>query len=242
MHSGALTRPDAIAFDCYRTLFTNSHDDWRATFGQIIEEQGLPIDAGSLWTKWRKYEVGFRASRTVLDDPAGSPPFKSYEEAWTGCFEQVFSDEEMDADAPAAGRRCVEHLGSRPIFEDTLSALQSLAGVAKLGVFSNADDASLRPLLATTGITFDAVASSESARVYKPAAAAFEHILDLLGTAPEATWYVGDHLFDDVLGAGRAGMTTVWINRTGAVAGEGDATPDVEITDLRDLAGLVSSL
>ena len=31
-------------------------------------------------------------------------------------------------------------------------------------------------------------------------------------------------------------MTTVWINRTGAVAGEGDATPDVEITDLRDLA------
>ena len=39
-------------------------------------------------------------------------------------------------------------------------------GRARLGIFSNADDAFLRPLLATARLKFEFVASSESARVY----------------------------------------------------------------------------
>ncbi|MDA0233127.1 MAG: HAD family hydrolase [Chloroflexi bacterium] len=234
--------PQAVAFDCYRTLVSNDHDEWRVMFGRIIKEQSLPFTKEDLWDRWRKYELQFRAERTVLDDPAKNPPFMSYEQAWSGCFARVFEDAGVEGDAAAAGRRCVEHLARRPLFPDTVPALQALIGKVKVGVFSNADDRSLRPLLKSTGIRFDAIASSESARVYKPAPAAFNHILEMLGASPERTWYVGDHLYDDVEGGNRAGMTTVWINRTGAKVGPDDATPSIEITDLRELPQIIASI
>ena len=84
--------PQAIAFDCYRTLFDNSHDDWKKTFDEIIKAQNLPLNAEDFWTRWRKYEVNFRSIRTDLGRPFNSPPFKSYRQAWTECFEQVFKD------------------------------------------------------------------------------------------------------------------------------------------------------
>ena len=234
--------PKAVAFDCYRTLVGNDHDDWRVMFGRIIKEQGLPYTQDDLWDRWRKYELQFRAIRTVLENPESSPPFKTYEKAWTECFEKVFADTNVTGDAALAGHRCVEHLASRPVFPDTVPALQALIGKIKVGVFSNADEASLRPLLKSTGIRFDAVNSSESTRVYKPAPEAFERIMHALGTKPEETWYVGDHLYDDVEGGNRVGLTTVWINRTGAKIGPGDAKPAIEVTDLRDIPRIIADL
>ncbi|HLX25917.1 MAG TPA: HAD family hydrolase [Candidatus Cybelea sp.] len=46
----------------------------------------------------------------------------------------------------------------------------------------------------------------------KPAAAAFERLLDALGTEPDRSWYVGDDPHGDVAGAQRAGMSAVWMN------------------------------
>lgn len=234
--------PRAVAFDCYRTLASNDHDDWRVMFGTIIKEQNLPFEQNDLWDKWRKYELQFRANRTVLENTAQSPPFKSYEQAWSECFAQVFEDAGVDGDSAAAGRRCVEHLARRPVFQDTIPALQALIGKLKVGVFSNADDNSLRPLLKSMGIRFDAIASSESTQVYKPAPEAFKAILSELGVEAGRTWYVGDHLYDDVQGGNGVGLTTVWINRTGAEIGPEDAVPDIEITDLRELPQIISSI
>ncbi len=234
----SLRKPELIAFDCYRTLFSNDPSDWEITFGEIARDQGLPFSGPELWKLWRKYETQFRANRTNLDDPASSPPFKSYELAWTGCFEKVFADAGVTGDAALAGRRSVEHMACRPAFPETIEALRGLEGRVKLAVFSNADEAFLRPLVEATGVTWDLVASSESSKVYKPAEAAFRHILDMLSVDPRDAWYVGDHLFDDVLGAHRTGMTTVWINRTGNPC-DSEPAPDVEITDLRELSTLL---
>ncbi|MDP6666014.1 MAG: HAD family hydrolase [Dehalococcoidia bacterium] len=239
--SGQPDMPEAIAFDCYRTLFDNSHDDWKLAFGEIIEAQKLPLDAEKLWTRWRKYEVNFRKIRTDLGRPYNSPPFKSYRQAWTECFQRVFDDLGIDADAAAAGHRSSMHMTDRPIYPDTVEALELLRGRVKLGVFSNADDDGLRPLLASAGLEFDFVASSESARVYKPALAAFEHLFEGLGSDPKKTWYVGDQLFDDVLGGYRAGATTVWINRNGEEV-DREPEPDIEITDLRELSDILDHI
>ncbi len=239
--------PEAIAFDCYRTLFDNSHDDWKLTFAEIIEAQKLPLDSEELWTRWRKYEVNFRKIRTDLGRPYNSPPFKPYRQAWTECFQNVFDDLGLGvsvssgADAVAAGERAAMHMTDRPIFPDTVEALKLLRGRVKLGVFSNADDDGLRPLLENSGLEFDFIDSSESAQVYKPALAAFEHLFEGLGVSPEKTWYVGDHLFDDVLGGYRAGATTVWINRDGAEV-DREPAPDIEITDLRELSEILDHI
>ena len=230
----------AIVFDCYRTLFTNRDQDWQQSFANIIEDQQLSIETSNLWKKWKRYENQFRLERTSLKNPRLSPRFRSYEEAWTECFEKVFEDEGIKGDAQKAGKHCIKHLASRPIFGDTIPALESLDGTIQLGVFSNADEAFLLPIIDRLDVSFDAVSCSESARIYKPAKGAFEHILKLLNVSAECSWYVGDHLYDDVLGANSVGMTTVWINRTRSKVKKYNVAPDIEITDLRELGKLVN--
>ena len=50
LRSGTPKLPQAIAFDCYRTLFDNSHDDWKTTFDEIIKTQKfhLPLKNSGL--------------------------------------------------------------------------------------------------------------------------------------------------------------------------------------------------
>ncbi len=236
----SLPRPDAIAFDCYETLFTNERSAWRELFGEIAADYGIAMSGSELYERWKRCEVQFRERRTNLADPARTPPFTSYEQAWSECFQRVFDDIGFAGDANQAGRRSVESLATRSPYPETSEALQRLQGRVKLGIFSNVDEDSLRPLIAGAGVDFDAVASSESARVYKPALAAFGHMLQLLGVDAARTWYVGDQLFDDVLGAHRAGMTTVWINRNGTTA-DAEPHPDAEITSLLELSTLLDA-
>ena len=233
--------PEVIAFDCYDTLFLNSHDDWKLSFAEIIAAQDIPLETEEFWTYWRKYEVNFRKVRTDLGRPYNSPPFKSYRQAWTECFQQVFDDINFDGDANLAGDRASLHMTDRPVFPETVEALNLLKGRVKLGVFSNADDDGLLPLLASEGLEFDFVASSQSAQVYKPALAAFEHLYTGLETDPSKIWYVGDKLFDDVLGGYRSGATTVWINRNNEEV-DREPEPDIEITDLRELSGILEHI
>ena len=57
----------------------------------------------------------------------------------------------------------------------------------------------------------------------------------------EGVWHVGDNLATDVAGAQAAGLTGVWINRTGALHAEGDPEPDVEIRSLSELIPLLAA-
>ncbi len=234
-----LESPDAIIFDVYDTLFANSPGKWQEAFAEIAAEQGLPLDGAELWRRWKVYEVDFRKTRTNMEDPDDNPPFKSYEQAWAECFERVFADGSLPGDADAAAKRSVEHMSRRDPYPETLEAIRALEGRAKLAVFSNADDAFLNPMLEEYDLPFVSVISSESAHIYKPHPAAYRHVLDKIGVSADRAWYVGDHLWDDVHGASRVGMTTVWINRESAVF-DGLTKPDIEIQSLMELSGLIS--
>lgn len=235
-----LRTPDAIMFDVYDTLFLNDTNAWQRAFQQIAEEQGLDIDGPDLWTRWKKHEVGFRARRTNMDDPDSSPPFKSYETAWRECFEKVFEQGGIAGNAAKAARRSVTHMAHRDPFPETIHALSELSSRVPLGVFSNADDAFLRPMLDEHGLTskFEVIESSESAEVYKPHPGAFRHMFDSMDVEPNRAWYVGDHLYDDIRGGSEAGATTIWINRNDAQPGPDDVVPAHEIDDLMDLVAL----
>ena len=76
----------------------------------------------------------------------------------------------------------------------------------------------------------------------KPLRAIFDHALASLDAAPSRSIYVGDSPFRDVGGANGAGMTSVWIDRTGAQAAGDDPVPDARITSLRDLPGVLDRL
>ncbi len=215
MSTAKTKAPKAIILDCYNTLFANNPEDWITTFADIADEQNIMMSGEDLWRLWKLEEVQFRERRTNLEHPEKSPPFQTYREAWTECFLTVFRETKKDADADLAALRCVEHMAKRPIFSDAVEVLTFLRKYVKLGLFSNADDAFLTPLILSEGIEFDVIASSESARVYKPASKAFHTVLTVLGIEPQEAWYVGDHFYDDVVGAGLAGLTPVWIRREG---------------------------
>ena len=112
------------------------------------------------------------------------------------------------------------------------------AGVPTAVVTNGASD-SQRGKLEARGLTgwFAGLAISGELGVAKPDAAAFAPALEAVGASPgDATvWHVGDNLSTDVAGANQARITSVWLNRMGAIASAGAAAPDLEITGLVDL-------
>ncbi|WP_018883242.1 HAD family hydrolase [Paenibacillus massiliensis] len=58
---------------------------------------------------------------------------------------------------------------------------------------------------------FETVIVSQAVRLDKPDRRIFELALQRMKVSPQETWYVGDHPVNDVQGASRAGLRTVWL-------------------------------
>ncbi len=227
-------QPGAVVFDVYNTLFHNDVEDWVDVFNDISSSQGLPIDGPTLYQRWKVLEVEFRKTRTNLEDPEKSPPFKSYEVAWGDCFQVIFR-ELGTGDAATAAKMAVRTMGEKDPFPETLHMLEVLRARTRVAILSNADDGYLLPLLRRYGLEFEVVLSSESVGAYKPHPKPFLQALDRLGLPPQETLYVGDNAFDDILGAHGVGMGTVWVNRNGQEYDTAYPAPDYTIADLREL-------
>jgi len=76
--------------------------------------------------------------------------------------------------------------------------------------------------------------------VVKPHEQAFGALLDAVGVEAAEAVFVGDRLWDDVHGAARLGMKTVWI-RNDEVPPY-DVTPDAVVDDLAELVAVVDHL
>ena len=230
-----MSKITTVIFDMYETLAENNTGLWVETFGAICREQDLDIGAEELYREWKALEMGFRHDRLNLAEPEKSPPFKSYEVAWRECFVSVFSKLGLRGDPDAASRDTVRDMGLRDPYQDALEALPLIQARWKTGLLSNADDGYLFPVLESTGWKFEAVLSSEGALAYKPHPGPFHQILGMMGVAPEEALYVGDTLYDDVLGAHGVGMRAAWINRHGAPPDPQMPTPDFEVSSLTQL-------
>lgn len=102
-------------------------------------------------------------------------------------------------------------------FADARPALErARARWGRVIVVSNWD-VSLVDVLARAGLAplLDAIVTSASVGVRKPAAAIFERALGLAGAAADEAVHVGDSVEDDVAGARAAGIEAVLIRRDG---------------------------
>ncbi|MFD1715519.1 HAD family hydrolase [Amnibacterium flavum] len=86
------------------------------------------------------------------------------------------------------------------------------------------------------------VIASGALGVTKPDPAIFRHACEVFDIAPSDSVYIGDRLRTDAIGAARAGLTGVWLDRRGITppsddAAEAEALGIVEITRLLDLVG-----
>ncbi len=160
----------------------------------------------------------------ALDDDAASVWFATY-------FERYVENWALHDDAVP----CLDELTVR------------IPGV-RFGLITNGDLAFQTRKVTTVGLDarIDRIIASGELGVVKPDAAIFEHACDAFGVAPADAAYVGDRLRTDAVGAARAGLTGVWLNRTGLVPEPADAADAreagvLEVHTLAELPDLLAN-
>ncbi|MET0590285.1 MAG: HAD family hydrolase [Naasia sp.] len=120
------------------------------------------------------------------------------------------------------------------LHDDALPALDALGtewpGV-RFGIITNGDlDFQLDKIgFLEIGDRFDHIVASGDFGITKPDARIFEHAVGLFGVGVGDCVYVGDRLRTDPIGAARAGLTGVWIDRSG------DGVPDADAAEVEEL-------
>ncbi len=113
--------------------------------------------------------------------------------------------------------------------------------LAELGIrlvtLSNGAASIAERLLADAGLdhAFESCLSVEDAGIWKPAPAAYAYAVATCQVDPMDAMLVAAHPWDTD-GAGRAGLATAWINRTGGRYPEYFRPPDLQAASLRHLA------
>jgi putative hydrolase of the HAD superfamily len=123
-----------------------------------------------------------------------------------------------------------------------LDALRAAVPGIRFGMITNGElDFQLRKIDAT-GLRreLDVIVASGDVGVTKPDARIFALACERLGVHPDQAAYVGDRLGTDAIGAARAGLTGVWIDRVEASVSERERAEAEElgvrrITTLADL-------
>jgi len=116
-----------------------------------------------------------------------------------------------------------------------------------LGIITNGDLAFQSAKILGIGldalIPLENVVASAEVGVAKPDARVFALAAERLGVAPAEACYVGDRLYTDAIGATRAGLLGVWIDRRGAATDAQLAEASAEgVPVIRGLAELVALL
>jgi 2-haloacid dehalogenase len=104
----------------------------------------------------------------------------------------------------------------------------------KRAILSNGSPDMLEPLVAHSGLRFDAVLSVDELRLYKPAPEVYELAVRKLHTRKEDIGFVSSNCWD-ALGAKSFGFTVYWINRTGAPVDRLGFSPDAILKSLGEL-------
>lgn len=211
----------AVIFDVGGTLV---HPDWHRV-GEIVA-----AETGTLFTP-EQLNQAFYAMLQAADADliAGTKSGDRSGSHWT--FLNTFRSLGVDDAACARIRELLtathetRHLWCEPDSEAArvLSLLKS-AGL-RIAAISNTEDGRVDESLALAELAshFEFLIDSHHVGCSKPDKAIFQLAVDRLGLAPREAAYVGDSYGYDVIGAQRAGLVPILIDRTGAYGGVGVA-------------------
>lgn len=136
-----------------------------------------------------------------------------------GFVEPYGLDLTSDADADDwFGRYLVEYERSWQLYADTIPTLDALERAIpglRFGIITNAELPFQQAKLDATGLAsrIEHTIASGDAGAAKPDARIFLAACERFGVAPAEAVYVGDRLETDAIGAARAGMGGVWLDR-----------------------------
>lgn len=130
------------------------------------------------------------------------------------------------------------------VYEESFQVLDQLKGHYKLLLLTNGSpDLQKTKLTITPELVpyFDQIVISGNFGRGKPDPSIFEHALKIIDVNKDEAIMVGDNLLTDILGATRAGIKSVWINRHNKERLK-DVTPTYEIKHLEELFPILNEL
>jgi putative hydrolase of the HAD superfamily len=220
---------DAILFDAGGTLI-EVKPSRPEVFSQALKANGFEADVPSVWNAMVRAEREFDAEFALLDGK---------DEAWFWKKYDAFVAEQLgfkgdlsrlEKDISSRFDQIVPDVKSWVAYPDARPALEGLRKRDfRLGVVSNATDLA-RKVLDNLGLSkyFDFMVLSDEVGSRKPSPEIFRIALKAAGTRPNRAVYVGDKYSVDVVGASRAGMLAVLLDRD-------DIYPSADCIRARDL-------
>lgn len=129
-----------------------------------------------------------------------------------------------------------ERRARHTLFPDVEDSLTHLREVYQLALVTNGAPDLQREKIQGANLAqyFNTILISGEVGVGKPDCRIFGIALDPLAASPSETVMIGDSLTRDILGAQRAGLKGIWLNRSGSDATD-QVTADVQITSLNQL-------
>ena len=187
-----------------------------------------------LWGEFADDHDSFRKMKEIV------PLYRK--NAWTKGLKAIgIDDEQFGEELAEAFPRFRKE--SPFVYEETFEVLDQLKGKYKLVLITNGS-----PQLQNTKLEitpeiapyFDEIIISGAFGKGKPDPSIFEHALNIADVKKEDVLMVGDNLNTDILGATRAGIKSVWINRENGTPKE--VIPTYEIQNLHDIFAIIDSL
>jgi putative hydrolase of the HAD superfamily len=204
-----------------------------------MERRGYGGDVSTAQRRWHELE-----ELLYHEYLAGRLSFEGQRRARASAFAGVYGERLRDSDASAWFAEYFEgYRASWSLHADAVPLLDRLADAipgVRLGVITNGELGYQQAKLERLGLgtRFEHVVASGSVGVTKPDAAIFEAALGLFGHVPaERAAYVGDRLRTDAIGAARAGLLGIWLNRRGERPAPEDAAEAREL-GVREIGGL----
>ena len=219
----------ALSFDMYRTLI-DTKDFHEQAIREILEREGAELlDVDVFHSKWDE----------IFDEvwlSLGADDFIREYDVSLRSLQRTFREFGIEGDPEVGVGIWLRKYENADLYKEVEEVLGILSEKYPMVIISNVDNDDLGyAMFKKKNLPFRAIITSESFRSYKPHGKMFREALSILKCQPEEVLHVGDSQNSDVLGAKKAGMFAVWLNRRSDKLKPGIPAPDYEIANLREL-------
>ena len=246
---------NAVTFDLWQTLILDNRELGlqRAQVRldgarDLLAEQGIQHDPDHIREAYRGC---YRACRAVRNNNA-DVSFREQVEIFVNLIEDGLVGRLPEPTLAEIERVYAESFFDYPprFHEATQETLATVSGMGlRIGLISNTGMTpgyTFRQFLEQHGLAqyFQTMTFSDEVLLAKPSDEIFMMTMEALDSKPESTIHVGDHVSNDVVGANRVGMKSVWIR--GFYEPEDpddpDSKADAEVDDLSGVAAAIQGL
>jgi putative hydrolase of the HAD superfamily len=212
---------DAVLFDVGGTL-VDLRPSKEEVFQKHLKSRSIDVPIDTLAPILANAERRFDAQTAELNGKNEEPFWEQYDNFVLDSLGYTGNRESFSKDLSSNFARLIpevtnwfEYPDARPLLEDLVDRK------FKLGVISNATDLA-RKVLVNLDLKkyFDSIVISAEVGVQKPNQKIFHIATKELKASPNRAIYIGDRLAVDVMGAKRAGLNAILVDRSGAYKDE----------------------